>query len=311
MPMHLLVVTDGTDAALGALRLARALSQKRAATVDVLGVLAPLPPPPAAVDGSPGDPSAFAASAVLAMHDRISRQLGGLGGSVARGPIKVRIGAAAETIAQTAGEVGASLILVGRPRERSAPVVDAAATLDVVHLAHLPVMAVATAVTDLPRRFLVGLDLHAPALDSLMSVLREISEPAAIHLAHVAWEVGPSGPADTQPWKAGYVSRAAALLEKLAGELRPSISARIEVHVPLGDWDEGLVGLAGRLGVDLVATGSHAYGELGRAFTRSVSTAVLHGAACSVLIVPTPHARIDPAADEPGDVLRARPPSIT
>ena len=65
----------------------------------------------------------------------------------------------------------------------------------------------------------------------------------------------------------------------------------MEVHVPVLDWDEGLVSLAERLGVDLIATGSHAYGELGRAFTRSVSTAVLHGAACSVLIVPTTGAR--------------------
>ena len=304
MTMHLLVATDGTGAAMGALRLARAIAQKRAATVNVVAVIPALPPPPPAVDGSPGDPSETEATDLFAMHDAIARQLAGLGESARRWPLRVRIGPAAETIAQAAREVGASLILMGRPRERDASAVDAETALDVLHLARLPVIAVSTAVTDLPRRLLVGVDLHAPALDSLTAVLLEIAEPRAIHLAHVAWEAGPSAPPETRPWKAGYVSRVAAQLEKLAGQVRLPTPAQVEVHVPVGDWDEGLVGLASRLGVDLVATGSHAYGELGRAFTRSVSTAVLHGVECSVLIVPTARAYTTPV-NEPGEIARS------
>ena len=309
MTMHVLVATDGTGAALGALRLARALSAKRDATVDVLAVLPPLPSPPLRIDGSPGDRSEAEASAIFAMHEAIVRQLGVLGGSAGRWPVTVRVGPAAETIARTAREFGASLILVGRPRERVVAVVDAEVTLDVVHLSHLPVIAVPPAVTDLPRRFLVGVDLHAPALDSLTEVLLEISSPRVIHLAHIAWEVGPSGPHEAQAWKTGYVSRVTGQLEKLARGLRVSTPAQVEVHVPMGDWDEGLVGLANRLDVDLVVTGSHAYGELGRAFTRSVSTAALHGVACSVLIVPAAGARALAPVEEPGGMLRSRPTS--
>jgi nucleotide-binding universal stress UspA family protein len=310
MMMRLLVVTDGTDAALGALRLARALAQKRAATVDVLAVVPPPSPPPAKVDGSPGDPSEAEASAVVAMLDVVARQLGGLGASVGWWPVTVRIGSAAETITQIAREVGASLILLSLPRDRATAVADAATTLDVVHLARLPVIGVSAAVTDLPRRYLVGVDLHAPALDSLMAVLLEISDPVAIDLAHVAWEVGPSGPGETQAWKAEYVSRVAEHLGKLAERLRLAAPARVNVHVPLGDWDEGLVGLANRLAVDLVATGSHAYGELGRAFTRSVSTAVLHGATCSVLIVPTMPLPSAPARLPTEDVATLPTPNL-
>jgi nucleotide-binding universal stress UspA family protein len=232
MAMHVLVASDGTDTALGALRLARALSQKRAAIVDVLAVLPPLPPPPVGVDGSPGDPSEAEASATFAMHAAVARQLGGLGGSAGRWPVRVRIGSPAETIAETAREAGTSLILMGRARERAMAVIDAETTLDVAHLAHLPVIAVSAAVTDLPRRFLVGVDLHAPELESVTAVLREISEPKAIHLAHVAWEVGPSGPRETQPWKAGYVSRVAAQLESVATELRLLTGRRVDVPTP-------------------------------------------------------------------------------
>ena len=290
MTMHLLVATDGTEGALGALRLAHALSRKRGATVDVLAVIPPLPPPPPRVDGLPGDPSEAEGSAIFDMHDAITRQIAGLGDGAARWPVTVRIGSAAGTIAQAGRDVGASLILVGHPGERAGAVVDAETTLDVVHLAHLPVIAVAATVTEPPHRLLVGVDLHSPQLDSLTAPLLEISEPRTIHLAHVAWEVGPSGPRESRPWQAEYVSRVAAQLEALAKALRLAAPAHVEVHVPVGDWDEGLVGLADRLGVDMIATGSHAYGELGRAFTRSLSTAVLHGATCSVLIVPTPGA---------------------
>ena len=306
MTMHLLVATDGTDAALGALRLARALSQKRGATVELLGILETTPPPPVRLDGSPADPSPTTTAAVDALRALVTRQLAGLGESAGRWPVAVEIGPPAETIARAAGERHATLILVGQPGAREDAAIGAEAVLDAVHRTGLPVLAVAGRVTDLPRRLLVGVDLHAPELSSTTKLLLEISDPSSIHLAHVAWEVGP-GASDGTQWEAGFVSRVAAQLERLAGDVRLATPAPVDVHVPIGDWDIGLLTLADRLAVDLIATGSHAYGELGRAFTRSVSTAVLHGAACSVLIAPTTLARPTPDAEEPANVIPPRP----
>ena len=167
MRMHVLVVTDGTDAALGALRLARALSEKRGATVGVLSVLPWLPPPPARVDGTPREAAEVERRAIESMRATIARQLSGLGESATTWPIAVRVGPAAETIALTAREARASLVLVGRHhREPAAPAIGVETVLDVVHLAHLPVMAVGEKLAGLPRRVLVGVDLHAPERDS-------------------------------------------------------------------------------------------------------------------------------------------------
>lgn len=311
MTMHLLVATDGTDMALGALRQARALSQKRAATVQVLAVLPTAPPPPPRIDGSPADPAQSTDSAVTALRALVEHQLAGLGASTESWPVAVEIGPPAETIARTAAEVNADLILIGGPGPGADAVLGAETTLEVVHRGRIPVIAVASRVTDLPRRVLVGVDLHAPELSATTAILLEISDPRAIHLAHVAWEVGPSGPGDTDQWQRRFVARLAAQLEQLAGKVRLSTRAHVDVHVPIGDWDLGLLGLGRRLGVDLIATGSHAYGELGRAFTRSVSTAVLHGATCSVLIVPTLQAHASPprASSPTGTVRRYTSPT--
>jgi nucleotide-binding universal stress UspA family protein len=309
MTMHLLVATDGTDAALAALRLARALSRQRAATVEVLSVVPSLPPPPARIDGTPREPSEIEQRTLDSMRATIERQLAGLGESTARWPIAVRMGGAAETIALTARDARASLILVGRHhRERAEPAIGVETVLDVVHLAHLPVIAVDRGLARLPRRVLIGVDIHAPELDSAPTLALQVADPSTIHLGHVAWEVGPTGRGGLEPWKEEFLSRVTTELETLAAQLRQSTHAQVEVHVPTGDWDLGLLALADRLDVDLIATGSHAYGALGRAFTRSVSTAVLRGAACSVLIAPTTTVSPSPDTPDPADVPRTSLP---
>jgi nucleotide-binding universal stress UspA family protein len=299
MKTHLLVVTDGTDNSLGALRLARALLQKHGGTVDVLAVLPSLPDPaPSAIDGAPSAPP-NAEVALQGMHAIALWQLTALGKRVAAWPLRARLGHRAETIARTAAEVGASLIVVGRtPGDRTDAELDAEATLEVVHLARLPVLAVPKAVTDLPRRVLVGVDLHDGALDAAAALLLQVADPKTIHLAHVAWEVGPSARGEREEWKEAYLARVAAYVERLAAELRLSTQATVEVHVPVGEWDMELLDLSDTLEVDLIVTGSHGYGELGRAFTRSVSAAVVHRAECSVLVAPTTAALRPPEGAE-------------
>jgi nucleotide-binding universal stress UspA family protein len=54
----------------------------------------------------------------------------------------------------------------------------------------------------------------------------------------------------------------------------------------LGDPAAAVLAFAAAQGVDLIAAGSHGYGTIARTFLGSVSTRLVRGAECSVLVAP-------------------------
>lgn len=83
---------------------------------------------------------------------------------------------------------------------------------------------------------------------------------------------------------------------------------RVRTHVLGGNPATELLALADHLGVDLVTSGSQGYGFLSRALMRSVSTELVRGANCAVLIRPTGlREEVDPVALRRAPAARAIP----
>jgi nucleotide-binding universal stress UspA family protein len=80
--------------------------------------------------------------------------------------------------------------------------------------------------------------------------------------------------------------------QDLAGRLKaifenrkPGGEIEFFVHARIGAPVREVLGLAEEIGADLIVMGSHGRGAVGRLLLGSVSTAVLHGARCPVLVV--------------------------
>jgi nucleotide-binding universal stress UspA family protein len=284
MLMHLLVATDGAPEAEGALRLALALHQEFGGNVDVLSVLEPPPTPRflgfAGLNQEYPAPDPRAADRLRGMA---ARQIALVGAGGLGWRILVEDGAPGPTIARLARDRGATLILLGLRPRGSEERVRTDSALDVIHVAHVPVILTVPATMGLPTAVLVALDFTTPSLEAARLVAAGPGRNAVIHLAHVALEAG--GRAGLREWEDTYKVGAAVRLEWIAAELR-STGASVRTHLLNGDPETEIQRLARSLGVEMIASGSHEYGYLGRAFARSVSTALLRDSACSVMITP-------------------------
>jgi universal stress protein A len=105
-----------------------------------------------------------------------------------------------------------------------------------------------------------------------------------------------------------------AVRRDLAERLRLMLQARhadvaikIFVHARVGEPVHEVLEFAKELGADMIVLGSHGRGAMGRLLIGSVSEAVLHGAACPVLIARTKGYAYVPLDQEGAQVAAGRP----
>jgi nucleotide-binding universal stress UspA family protein len=300
--MRILVATDGREAADGAVRVAATLATGGgAAAVDVVSIVEPY-----AIYGE-------------GWAERIAytwKELGDEGVETVRRkareqlhrcapgtewPITVDVGPPAPTIVQRAAEMGATMIVMGFGKhERMDRWFGTETALHVMRMGHIPVLAVPEAVVDRPKNVLVAMDFSDFSLDAARQAAAVSAPGGTLHLAHVLWEP----PADS-PWMGtgDWPERKRPAVEEQLGEVKRLITEgagqRIMVHLLTGDPATELLGLADRVGADLIATGSHGSGFLSRMVIGSVSTRLVRGAQCPVLVTP------------PKDVVVSRVPAST
>lgn len=290
MNTHILVATDGREEALGALRLAARLSRSRSEGVRVLGVIEPVfyygfgseYSPPSVMD-------TFFNQQVEALRESIQRQVVEVVGTALEWPIRIEVGSPAPTIVRVAAETGATLIALGHgkhePLERWFGTETARS---VVQLAHVPVLAVPGAATALPRKALVAVDFSNFSREAAFAALDLVADEAEVHLVHVSWTADSARePESMQEWVQTYSAGAIVRLEELADELRDRRSVHVRTRLISGDPARALLALAEEIGAELIAAGSHGHGFFGRLILGSVSTRLLRGARCSMLIVPS------------------------
>jgi nucleotide-binding universal stress UspA family protein len=288
--MRILLATDGAPGSEGALNVSARLAEERGAEVEVLHVLQPMVVqtpdstamlwlPPSSVDDRQ---RTAAASAELA------RLLAAAGGPAERWPAHVEIGPVAPTIVEQAERLGVSMIVMGAGRhdalDRWLGTETAVRTMQV---AHVPVLAVPHSATGEYRNVVAAVDLSEFSRDALAAALRLCSDGATLHLAHAA----PSQPHDllgagSPSWGEDESVQARARILAWAAEVPGGAGRRFEVHLLEGTVHQEILRLAEKLGAELIAAGSHGHGFWGRLLLGSVSTRLIRGAQCSVLIAP-------------------------
>jgi nucleotide-binding universal stress UspA family protein len=289
MKSKILVATDGRAGANGALRVARLLEQRLDTEVEVVTIWAPMPIGGVATGeiAAPGylEWQRLGASA---QRQQVLAQLADLGLATANWPVTLEIGPAAPTLVRLASDRSATMIVMGLGQHE---LVDrwfgTETALQVMRLAHVPVLAVPADGGTLPRNAVIAVDFSEFSRDAARALI-DLAEPGgAVHLVHVLWR-----PATETPWVGGidWIEERRDLareqIEALEETLRQNTDVTVHTHIADGDPARQVLRLADEVGADIIAAGSHGAGFLGRILMGSVSTRVVRGATCSVLVSP-------------------------
>ena len=289
MTRSILVATDGFPGAMGALRVARRLAERDGARVEVMAVYEPITfygADPLAT--GTGVPPRFAVASMDALRERVKAQLVEVGGSAAEWPVMVDAGLVAQAIARTAVRREADVILLGlRHPNALERWIGRETLLRLAHLAHVPILAIEADATDLPKRALVATDFSDFSTRVARAAARWLAPGGRIDVAHVTWAPPPGDHwAGITEWQKTYRIGVQRRLEELAEQVAGAGVGEVHTHILSGDPSSEILRLADDLETDLVAAGSHGVGFVGRIVMGSVSSKLVHGAGCSLLIAP-------------------------
>jgi nucleotide-binding universal stress UspA family protein len=266
-----------------------ALAREGGHAVEVVAALRPFPRYP--VGGLAPFPEGYAVYETVqaeSLRLAVSEQLRSVGGEAASWHLAVEVGSPAAVIARRATDDRAEIIVVGAGQR---PPLDRwlgnETALQVIRLATAPVLVAPHTATDLPRRALAAIDFGEHGLRAARAAADVLCERSRLFLVHVMWPAVELEPFPSlEAWRRSYRRAAEVRLEGLAGELGGERRLDVECVVTEGDPARELLGLAGRLNVDLIAAGSHGHDGERRLLVGDVATRLTRGASCAVLIAP-------------------------
>lgn len=295
----MLVAADGSPQTLGALHFARQLAVSRELEAEVVTVVEPSAT-------WLYDPAAGAAASYTGILDSLAevrrtavrKQLSTVGRPAAGWPVQVIVGPRALAIAGHAESRGARLIVMGSGRHTWVDRwLGRETVLDMLRVTHVPVLSVPADTRHLPRKALVATDFSKQSLDAARLGVRLLAREAEVHLVHVSWTPAVEvAAASLGAWTTTYEAGARVRLEEAARELEGP-DRTVHVHFLNGDLGDELLAFAQRERVDLIVSGSHGYGFVSRVILGSVSTQLIRGARCPVLVAPH-HASSELRAEE-------------
>jgi nucleotide-binding universal stress UspA family protein len=279
----MLLATDGLATSDPAAAFAGALAARDGARLEVLTILD--------LSRARGEPGAAAAGSdvdlQLALADRVSQQLRRATALRPAHPVRLELGRPPEVITRVAESCGAELIVLGlRPHPAADRLLGRETTLQVMHQAPVPVIAVPPDCRGLPRRAMVAVDFSPASVAAARLALGLLGGRGALYLVHVRAPVPISLGGVPTGWNEfddpGVDERLAALRDALA----PPEDVHVELATLRGAPAPALLQFASEQAIDLIATGARGHGALARVLLGSVSTDVVRGATCSVLVAP-------------------------
>lgn len=280
----ILVAAEDASPIDGALHVAQLLARRDRVNAHLVTVVRPLALPTSLF--APGDRDAWEELRRQQQLTTVRQRLHETIGRTAHFSVSAESGSPAPVIARIARERRAELILLGidahgAPRR---PATEDAA-LQVTRTADVPVVVIPPDVALLPRSALVAMDFSEASARAARAAVLALDGGGTVTLAHVApdvdfHELGKEG------WGQIYDRGVAGLLEELAGELRTPGEVDVETVFVRGDPSTHLLEIAARGAFELIAAGSQTAPWIEWHLTGSVSTSLLRGARCPVLIAP-------------------------
>jgi nucleotide-binding universal stress UspA family protein len=285
MSRTILVATDGTPAALGALRLAKAMEEGKGVRVEVLGVVEPVPVFDAGFLVALPEMDLYQSRQDALRHE-IENQVEEIAGSRTCWPVRVEAGLPGPRIVKWAEERHADTILLGLGRHRPVDRVFGTETaLQVIRISHIPVLAVPQDAGALPRTAVLGVDFSHFSQRATTAAFGLMGLPWEAHLVHVM-----SGmeflPTMSQAWRADYEEELKERLGSLVADLDVPSGCAVHLHLLEGEPAHELLGFSEVKGADFLVAGSHGHSFVGRLLMGSVSTRLIRGAHVPVLVIP-------------------------
>ena len=305
----ILVATDGTPDADGAVRVGHALALRDSVTADVFSVVEP--PSLVEADGTPiPDVDQLVAiahesrgTALLSQRDRTHP-------GIHEWPFTVAVGPRVETIVKRAAETDASLILLGLGAHGVAARLSQRETaLRVIRAAGKPVLAVPSVGWGVPHSALAAIDFTASSEHAARTALGLLGGDGTLYLAHVLPRV-PIPQGDPRTWEEITTSAVMPKLEAVRRRLDPSPGIDVEYVLLHGDPAHELLAFADQTNIDLVAAGTHGRGALGRLVLGSVSTKLIRTSSRWVLVSPPRPDQARPETVVADDVSEPEPPNV-
>ena len=205
---------------------------------------------------------------------------------------RLLLGDPARAIAELARETNAPLVIMGLGRH--APLdrlLGRETTLRTIRQSPCPVLAVAHSASAPMRRVIVATDFSARSARAAEAAIPLLADDAVLHVVHVweRWElalegVGSSTTSQNELYVRGLPERFQRFIDSLA--LPPGVKASRETMI--GRPATEILKYAEEIRADLIVAGRHGRGQLMSMLAGSVTSAILRGAQCSVLVTPEP-----------------------
>lgn len=281
----ILVATDGRGAE--EFVAARMLAAAAKTEVIVVTALHPLVFMPPATEFAP-IPYEVEEARREAVVGRVRQRIEEILGRGVQWPVEAEYGFTAEAIVRAAHAHGAGLIIMGRGRDPGAlPLLGGETVLRVARRAPCPVLAVAGEWRSLPATALAAVDFSPSSVWAAEAAMPLLADAATLLVTHV-WERSSETTPQLLERDAMFGLQLDALLERAATGLHRSGTVRITPVSLEGRPVQRLLEFAAGHHVDLIVTGRSGHNAFERLLLGSVTTGLLRGSACSVLIVPEP-----------------------
>ncbi len=281
----IIVATDGSLVCDAAFSAARRLSALSTSNVVVLSVVEPVAVFP--MESGIAFPMADLAAAQREVRlKKVMAQLERVGVRDARWTVEVGYGDPAQSIAATAHEMDATVVIAGTGHhELIDRMLGSETTLRTVRASKGPVLVVTNQFAALPKRAIVATDFSVASLDSARAALRLFPGISVVYLVHVLSRL--EVPPDVfVTWAGLYTEPIPRSFERVTAALDLPPSITVETITLEGKVAHEIVKFARSAGADLIVTGSRGAGLMSRLLVGSTATGIIRGANCAVLAVP-------------------------
>lgn len=218
----------------------------------------------------------------------VRRQVERVTGTIERWDTVVRIGEADRAISDEARHRRAGLIVMDTGRHSMvARLLVGERTLRTIRWAHCPVLAIGKTFDALPRVAVAAIDFSPSSIAAARSALAVLDEHATLYLVHV-WRRSLSDHPSERERDYAYEATLDGLFGRVLSVLGAPSGISVRPMTILGEPVEELLGFAASQGADLIVAGRRGHGFFERLLIGSVTSALVRGADCGVLVTPEP-----------------------
>lgn len=279
---RVIVGTTGAESSDAALAIAGKLAERDGGTLHAVAVVEPMPAYAVGLaEIAVADVEhARRAAATRALRLQLERV-----GEGAQWQWSVARGHPTDAILEAAAADDASLIVLGLHHARALDrVFGAETTLHVIRRSPIPVLAIRE-VGRTPRRALVAVDFSATSVGAARLAAALVGETGSLTLAH-AQPFEDARVEHRVTWGEIYADGARRHLAELRDQLDEGRRGRTDTALLVGEPAHALAEFAARGRYDVLAIGAHEQTALERLLVGSVTTHLVRGASCALLVAP-------------------------